>query len=314
MRSIVLGGTGMLGRQVVAEGRRRGHAVLGLSHDQADVTDPERLVGWVRAFSPEAVFNCAAMTAVDACETEEERAFAVNARGAGHAASAAAAGGARLLHVSTDYVFDGRGREPYREDHATEPLSVYGRSKLSGESAVLEYERATVVRTSWLFGPEGSSFVTTMLRLVAAGHDTLRVVDDQVGCPTFTPYLARALWDLAEMGAERGPERGSGTGDAGRAACGVVHYRNREPLSWCGFAREIVASWAPEVEVVPVTTEEFPRPASRPAYSVLDVARFESLAGRPVESWRAGLGLYLDGLRRPSSHRQLAATTRSPTR
>lgn len=290
MRSIVLGGTGMLGRQVVAEGRRRGHAVLGLSHAQADVTDSEALAGWVRAFHPWAVFNCAAMTGVDACETEEDRAFAVNAQGAGHAASAAASAGAHLLHVSTDYVFDGHGREPYREDHATDPLSAYGRSKRAGETEVLGYERATVVRTSWLFGPGGSNFVTTMLRLVAEGKETLRVVDDQVGCPTFTPYLARALWDLAEMGAERAEGRGE--------AYGVVHYRNREAISWCGFAREIVASWAPGVEVVPVTTEEFPRPAPRPAYSVLDVARFESLAGRPVESWRAGLGLYLDGLRR----------------
>jgi dTDP-4-dehydrorhamnose reductase len=288
LRALVLGGTGMLGRQVVVEGRRRGHPVLGLSRAQADVTRPEDLGGWTRTFRPEVVFNCAAMTAVDACEGEEERAFAVNARGAGHAAASAASAGARLLHVSSDYVFDGRGREPYREDHETAPLSAYGRSKLAGEAAVLAHAGSTVVRTSWLFGPGGASFVATMLRLVAAGKVPLRVVDDQVGCPTFTPYLARALWDLAEMGAETGAEAG-----------GVIHYRNREPVSWYGFACEIVSSWvAGGVEVVPVATEEFPRPAPRPAYSVLDVARFESLTGRPVESWRAGLGLFLEGLRR----------------
>lgn len=281
MRALTLGGTGMLGRQVVAEGRRRGHPVLGLSRAQADVTDPERLGEWARTFRPEVVFNCAAMTAVDACEGEEERALAVNGRGAGHAAAAAAAVGARLVHVSTDYVFDGRGSEPYPEEHETAPLSAYGRSKLAGEAAALAHERSIVVRTSWLFGPGGANFVTTMLRLVAEGKVPLRVVDDQVGCPTYTPYLARALWELAEMGAG-----------------GVIHYRNREPVSWHGFACEIVRGWAPEVEVLAVSTEQFPRPAPRPAYSVLDVTRFETLTGRPVESWRAGLGLYLDDLRR----------------
>ena len=290
MRAIVLGGTGMLGRQVVVEGRRRGHAVLGLSHAQADVTEPERLREWTREFQPAAVFNCAAMTAVDACEGDEERATEVNARGAGHAAAAAASAGAHLVHVSTDYVFDGRGREPYAEDHETAPLSAYGRSKLAGEAEALACERATVVRTSWLFGPGGPNFVTTMLRLVHEGRVPLRVVDDQVGCPTFTPYLARALWSLAEMEA-------SAAGRGSLNGLGVVHYRNREPVSWCGFAREIVASWSPGVEVVPVTTGEFPRPAPRPAYSVLDVNRFESLTGRPVESWRAGLGKYIDDLR-----------------
>lgn len=282
MRGVVLGATGMLGRRVVSEGRRRGHAVLGLSRAQADVTDREGLLRWARDYRPEVVVNCAAMTAVDACESEEERAFAVNARGAGNAAAAARAIGARLVHVSTDYVFDGRGGEPYGEDAATGPLSVYGRSKLAGEEEVAAGGggETLVVRTSWLFGPGGGNFVTTMLRLLERGTDPLRVVDDQVGCPTYAPYLARALWELVGIGSE-----------------GLVHYRNREPVSWYGFAREIVASWRPDVGVEPVATEAFPRPAPRPAYSVLAVDRFEALAGRPVESWRAGLGEYLDRLR-----------------
>lgn len=289
MRAVVLGSTGMLGRQVVSEGRRRGHAVLGLSREQADVTDREGLLYWAREYRPELVVNCAAMTAVDDCESEEERAFAVNARGVGNAAAAARAVGARLVHVSTDYVFDGRGGEPYGEDAETAPLSVYGRSKLAGEEEVLGGDggETLVVRTSWLFGPGGTSFVTTMLRLLDGGTDPLRVVDDQVGCPTYAPYLARALWDLVR----------TGTGGAGEGAGGLVHYRNREPVSWYGFAREIVASWRPDVGVEPVATEAFPRPASRPAYSVLAVDRFEAVTGRPVESWRAGLGEYLDRLR-----------------
>lgn len=285
MRALVLGGTGMLGRQVVSEGRRRGHAALGLSRGQADVTDREGLLRWARDFRPEVVVNCAAMTAVDACEEEEERAFAVNARGAGNAAAAARAVGGRLVHVSTDYVFDGRAEEPYGEDAATAPLSVYGRSKLAGEGEVLaggSGDEVAVVRTSWLFGSGGWNFVLTMLRQVALGTDPLRVVDDQVGCPTYTPYLARAIWDLVRIGGD---------------GAGVVHYRNREPVSWYGFAREIVASWRPEVGVEPVATTEFPRPAHRPPWSVLAVDRFEGLVGRPVESWRAGLGEYLDRLR-----------------
>lgn len=288
LRALVLGGAGMLGRQVVAEGRRRGHPALGLSRLQADVTDRERLLDWGRSFRPEVVFNCAAMTAVDACETEEERAFAVNAGGAANAAALARAAGARLVQVSTDYVFDGAAREPYPEDAPTAPASVYGRSKLAGEGEALsEMEPgavALVVRTSWLFGPGGPNFVATMLRLIAGGTDPLRVVDDQVGCPTYTPYLARALWDLAELGPQRG-------------AAGVVHYRNREPISWCGFAREIAASRRPAVAVEPITTAEAGRPAPRPAYSVLAVERFERLTGRAVESWRAGLGRYIDTLR-----------------
>ncbi len=282
MRAVVLGGTGMLGRQVVAEGRRRGHAVLGLSRAQADVTDREALLAWAREFRPQVVVSCAAITVVDDCEGDEERAFAVNARGAANAAAAARAACGRLVHVSTDYVFDGRAEEPYGEDAATAPLSVYGRSKLAGEEEALAEDGNLVVRTSWLFGPGGWNFVLTMLRQVAKGTDPLRVVDDQVGRPTYTPYLARALWDLVRIGPEGG---------------GLVHYANREPVSWYGFAREIVASWRPEVRVEPVATEAFPRPAARPAYSVLAVDRFEALAGRPVESWRAGLGEYLDRLR-----------------
>ncbi|HEX6201276.1 MAG TPA: dTDP-4-dehydrorhamnose reductase [Thermoanaerobaculia bacterium] len=293
MRALVLGGTGMLGRQVVAEGRRRGHAALGLSRAQADVTDRGALLAWAREFRPEVVVNCAAMTAVDDCESQEERAFAVNAAGVANAAAAARAAGGRLVHVSTDYVFDGRAETPYAEDAATAPLSVYGRSKLAGEEEALESSdgEALVVRTSWLFGPGGWNFVLNMLRQLARGTDPLRVVDDQVGRPTYTPYLARSIWDLVALGPARG-------------AAGLVHYGNREPVSWYGFAREIVASWKPAVQVAPVTTDVFPRPATRPAYSVLAVDRFEALTGRPVESWRAGLGRYLDALRREPAFQQ----------
>jgi dTDP-4-dehydrorhamnose reductase len=278
MRCLVFGGTGMLGQAVVAEARSRGWAALGLSHTQADITDRERLLGWADAFRPEVVVNCAAHTRVDACETEMERAFEINDAAVANAAAAAERTGARLVHVSTDYVFDGAGHEPYGEEAPTAPLSVYGRSKLAGEAHALACERGLVVRTSWLFGPGGPNFVGTMVDLIEAGRVPLRVVCDQEGCPTYAPFLARALLDLARLG-----------------VTGIVHYRNREPVSWYAFAVEIARLWPGGsggpgvVEVVPIATVEFPRPAPRPAWSVLDVTRFEECAGRRVEPWECGL-------------------------
>jgi dTDP-4-dehydrorhamnose reductase len=262
----------MLGRAVVAEARSRGWSALGLSRDQADLADRDGLLGWAERFRPDLVVNCAAFTKVDAAETERERAFAVNADGVAHAVALAERTGARLVQVSTDYVFDGRTREPYREDAPTSPLSVYGESKLAGERLALACDRAAVVRTSWLFGPGGPNFVATMVHLIESGRVPLRVVADQEGCPTSTPSLARALLDLAA-----------------REVTGIVHFQNRESVSWYAFAVEIARLWSGAVEVIPVTTAEFPRPAPRPAYSVLDVGRFESIAGRRVETWEEGL-------------------------
>ncbi len=279
-RALVFGGTGMLGRAVARHWRRRGRAVLALSRPQADVVDRARLLEWADRFRPEVVINCAAFTRVDDCESERDLAMEVNGAAVSNVVAAAERAAADLVHVSSDYVFDGRGYgdgdsapRPYPEDAATGPLSVYGASKLAGEAEALGYPRALVVRSSWLFGPGGPDFVATMLRLGRRGQP-LRVVDDQIGCPTYTPFLARAIWDLV----------GAGT-------AGVVHYCNRDPVSWYGFAREILG---PEVEIQPVATAEFPRPAPRPAYSVLAVERFEQVAGRRVEPWIHGLGAYLE--------------------
>lgn len=279
MRALVLGGHGMLGRAVVAEARRRGFAALGLSRGQGDVTDRDRMLYWVDAFRPRLVINCAAFTRVDTCEEQQDRAFEVNGRAVAHVVAAAERADARLLHLSTDYVFGGEASEPYREDAPTDPHSVYGRSKLEGERHALESPRALVVRASWLFGPGGPNFVGTLLRLIREEKTPLRVVDDQTGCPTYTPFLARALWDLASLD-----------------LTGVVHYRNREPVTWFGFAREIARLWDRSVEVRPVTTDEFPRPAPRPGYSVLDVSRFEEAVGREVEPWGWGLVEHLAAL------------------
>jgi dTDP-4-dehydrorhamnose reductase len=283
MRTLVLGGTGMLGRAVVASARRRGWAALGLSRQQADIADEARLDYWMEAFRPEAVINCAAFTRVDDCEKETARATAINGEAVGGVARAAQRLGARLVHVSTDYVFEGLPRAaPYREDDAVGPRSAYGRSKLLGETRALASDRALVVRTSWLFGPYGPNFVDAIVRQIERGTNPLRVVADQVGAPTYTPFLAEALLDLAPL-----------------ADTGIVHYRNREPVSWYSFATEIARLWPGSqgaVTVAPVTTAEFPRPAPRPAFSVLDVARCEALLGRPVESWQWGLVEYLSFL------------------
>ena len=288
MRSLILGGTGMLGRALAEEARNRGQAALALSRTQADIADPVRLRYWMDSFGPDLVVNCAAFTKVDACEGEaREQAFQVNGAAAGNIAEAAEKAGARLIHVSTDYVFDGKGNRPYREDDPTGPLSVYGQSKLEGERRALQHPHALVVRTSWLFGPGGPNFVATMVNFIEQGRLPLRVVSDQEGCPTYTPFLAGAILDLAPLDID-----------------GIVHYRNREPVTWYAFAREIAALWAPparQVEVLPVTTAEFPRPAPRPAYSVLDVQRFEETAGRRVESWVWGLAAYLTRIRQGRS-------------
>lgn len=281
MRTLILGGEGMLGRAVLARARRRGAAALALSRLQADITDSDRLAFWVDSFRPGLIVNCAAFTRVDDCETEADKALAVNGQAVAHVAAAAERAKARLIQVSTDYVFDGQGSVPYEERDVPAPRSVYGRSKLVGEGHALAYHRALVVRVSWLFGPGGDNFVTTMLRLMSEGQKTLRVVDDQVGAPTYTLYLAEALLQLAET-----------------PMAGILHYRNREAVSWYGFAQEIVRQWDPSVRVEPVSTEAFPRPAPRPAYSVLNIETCQQALGRPVEAWSCGLAEYLAGLRR----------------
>lgn len=278
MRALVFGGTGMLGRAVAAEWRRRGNAVLALSRLQADLRDTSRLVEWADSFRPRVIVNCAAFTRVDECETEQETADAVNGTAVRHVVEAARRVGARLVQVSSDYVFAGESSTPYPVGAPTGPISAYGRSKLQGEEEALAYEKSTVLRTSWLFGPKGPNFVATMRRLMLAGEQ-LRVVDDQIGCPTFTPYVARAIADLVEQDLD-----------------GVFHYQNRDAISWHGFACEIARCLRVSQEVRPVSTEAYPLPAPRPAYSVLDVSKFEEAVNRRVEPWICGLCEYLETL------------------
>ncbi len=269
----------MLGRAVAAEWRRHGQAVLALSSGQADIRDRDRLIAHADFFRPQLIVNCAAFTRVDDCESQRDHALEVNGSAVANVVAAAESVDAALIHVSTDYVFDGEAEGAYTEDAPTGPSSAYGESKLRGELEASRYERALVLRASWLFGPGGPNFVATIRRLLLEGQVPLRVVADQIGCPTYTPFLARAIRELADLGQR-----------------GVLHYRNRGSVSWHGFATEIAKIVAAGAEVVPVSTAEFPRPAPRPANSVLDVTRFEAAAGRRVEPWVAGLVSYLETL------------------
>ncbi|MEO8276535.1 MAG: dTDP-4-dehydrorhamnose reductase [Thermoanaerobaculia bacterium] len=279
MRTLVFGGTGIVGRALVQEGRSRGWPVLGVSHGQGDISDPVRVADLCRSFQPQLIVNCAAFTKVDLCEAEPKRAMEINGAAVSVLLSAAASCGARLIHLSTDYVFDGTGGKPYSEAHPTAPRSVYGASKLRGEEIALSASNALVVRTSWVFGAGGANFVDTIASRMRGGQRSFRVVDDQVGAPTFAPFLARAVSDLGEWG-----------------TAGLVHFQNRPVVSWFEFALAIARELAREVgeiEIVPIPTAEALRPAPRPAYSVLAVEHFEQLAGRAVEPWQEGLAQYL---------------------
>jgi len=278
VRLLVFGAGGMLGRALVAEAKAREWVVYGATHAEVDVADGDAVRAAVGAFAPELVVNAAALTQVDRCESEREQAFRVNAEGAGTIASACAAAGARLIQVSTDYVFDGTARAPIPETAEPGPLSVYGASKLEGERRAAGSGAAVLlVRTSGVFGRGGANFVDTVTRRLRAG-DELRVVDDQLTAPTYAPFLARAIADLGESG-----------------ATGIVHYRNREPLSWFELARAVADELGSAGVVEPTGSAEVARPARRPAYSVLAVDRFESIVGRPVELWRDGVRAHLAG-------------------
>ena len=282
MRALVFGGTGMLGQAITHHWRTRGATVLALGRAQADITDASTVQQWVEDFRPEAVINCAAYTRVDDCETNENLATRINGEAVGNLVRAAESIGAHLVHISSDYVFAGDASSPILETAPTGPKSAYGRGKLMGEALALGYDRALVVRASWLFGPGGPNFAATIRRLLRAGKTPLKVVDDQMGRPTYTPFVAQALWALLEM-----------------KATGVFHYGNRDAVSWHGFAREIARIVAPTAEVLPVPSSEFPRPAPRPAYSVLDVTKFETDTGHVVEPWICGLTAYLETLEVP---------------
>jgi dTDP-4-dehydrorhamnose reductase len=273
---MVTGARGMLGQAVMPALAAAGHEALGLDLPELDVTRPEVVRAAVRDLRPDWVIHLAALARVDDCETLRDEAFRVNGEGSRHVARAAAEAGAALTAISTDYVFDGTATRPYRESDPARPQSVYGASKWAGEQAVREaHPRAAVVRTSWLFGPGGTNFVDTILARARSGA-ALRVVDDQRGSPTFTHDLARGLLRLAERG-----------------ATGTFHCTNTGDCTWHELAAYAVARAGLEVTVERTDTASFPRPARRPAYSVLGNEAFERTTGWRMPPWRDAVDRHL---------------------
>ncbi|MEV4445140.1 MULTISPECIES: dTDP-4-dehydrorhamnose reductase [Streptomyces] len=271
---LVTGAHGLLGRDVVAELAADPDAtVTGLSRDQLDITDPAAVCAAVTGHR--VVVNCAAWTDVDGAERSETAATTVNGAGVRHLARACADSGALLLHISTDYVFPGDVRRPYPEDAPTGPANAYGRSKLAGERAVVELLPSTgyIVRTAWLYGAYGPNFVATMLEL-AVRHETLDVVADQHGQPTWSRALARQLGALGCAAL------------AGRAPAGIYHGTAAGHTTWCGLARETFRlSGLDPQRIRPIGSEKFPRPAARPAFGVLGHGNWLRAGLVPLPRW-----------------------------
>jgi len=278
VKVLITGASGQVGRILCREAPS-GVTVVGYSHKDLDVTDANAVDAHVREQAPDIIINAAAYTAVDRAETEVDLAHNINAKGPRYLASAAHAIGARLIQISTDFVFDGTSSVPYRTDAATHPLSTYGKSKLAGEHAVLEIlpARSVVLRTAWVYAAEGNNFVRTMLRVMKASG-SVRVVADQVGTPTAARSLARTLWWIA--------------GES--QLTGVHHWTDAGVASWYDFAVAIAEEGAQlglvtdAVTVTPIATHQYPTPARRPSYSVLDKQTLTALGVAPLH-WRKSL-------------------------
>jgi dTDP-4-dehydrorhamnose reductase len=266
---LVTGAGGMLGTDLV---QRLGGEAVALTRSELDLCDPAAVHEAVRRHRPAVVVNCAAWTAVDDAEADEDAALAVNGTAVKILADACGETGATLVQISTDYVFDGRGDHPYSEDAPTSPINAYGRTKLAGEHAVAD-ANGYVVRTAWLYGARGGSFARTMARL-AAERDTVSVVDDQIGQPTWTGDLADHVIALVRSDAPPG----------------VYHGTNAGTTTWYGFAREIFVLLGLDPDRVrPATSAEFSRPAPRPAYSVLGHDGWAKAGLPPMRDWRDAL-------------------------
>jgi len=273
---LITGAGGMVGTDVRDALLSRAEDVVALTKAELDISDSRCVNESFLEHRPSIVVNCAAYTKVDQAEQEESAANAINGSSVELVAHAANEVGALLVQISTDFVFDGRKPEPYEVTDTTAPLSAYGRSKLLGEVAASHAAKQLIVRTSWLFGVHGGNFVEAIRGQIRKGTNPLRVVNDQRGRPTYTPHLANAIIRLAMQDAQ-----------------GVVHYADEDECTWFDFAQAIAEETHADVTVKPVTSDQFVRPARRPAYSVLSTERYERITGMRPESWRTGLREYL---------------------
>lgn len=279
---LIVGAGGQLGRALLEHAPARIRAV-GLDRNSLDITDAAAVGAAVEAIAPDIIINAAAYTAVDRAESEQDLAFAINAAAPGHLAQAAARRSCRMVHVSTDFVFDGTASSPIAPDAPMAPINIYGASKAAGEAAVRDaMPDALILRTAWVYSARANNFVATMLRL-AASQDQLRVVADQIGTPTHVDGLARMIWQLADLGAS-----------------GTHHHTDAGTASWYDFAHAIVEQACRlgllpvAVPVIPLATAQFPTPARRPAYSVLDKRSTWDLVGQPARHWQEELDIMLN--------------------
>ncbi|QWV94321.1 dTDP-4-dehydrorhamnose reductase [Geomonas oryzisoli] len=270
---LVVGSKGMLGQELMA---LYGDAARGVDVDEIDITDLESVQRVLLTLKPSVVINAAAYTDVDGCQSNSEQAMMVNSEGAGFLAMITKEIGAKLVQVSTDYIFDGQKGSPYVEDDLAGPLSVYGESKLGGEMNTWFNPDHLIVRTQWLYGHNGKNFVETMLKLGAEKKE-LTVVDDQIGSPTWTRDLALAIKALLDKGCQ-----------------GTYHAANSGFVSWNGFAKEIFRLAGLDVAVLPMTTEQLNRPAPRPLYSTLDCGKLQRDTGFVPQPWQEALKRYLE--------------------
>ena len=276
MKALVTGAGGMLGSDIVL----LLPGAVALSHKDLDITDKSAVFEAVSGSGADVLINCAAYTAVDRAESEEEKAFALNAKAVSHLAQACSHAGMKLAHVSTDYVFDGEKSDPYKEDDSISPASVYGNSKALGENeAFANCPDALVIRTSWLYGHNGPNFVKTIINK-GTELKKLNVVDDQFGAPTFTYDLAKGIVNLLSHNAS-----------------GLVNVTNSGSCSWYEFAKKVVElARLDQVEIAPIDTSGYPTPAKRPKNSRLDTSRYQQITGDSIRQWDTALAEYIGEL------------------
>ncbi len=275
MKVLVTGVKGQLGHDVVMELEKRGHRAIGVDVEEMDITDAEMVRQVMEETAPDAVIHCAAYTAVDAAEDNVSLCRRINAEGTANIARACRDLDCKMMYISTDYVFNGRGERPWEPDDEREPLNVYGQTKYEGELSVEMLEKYFIVRIAWVFGVNGKNFIKTMLNL-GKTRDHLTVVDDQIGSPTYTWDLARLLADMIE------------TDRYGR-----YHATNEGLCSWYEFACEIFRQAGMPVEVEPVSSSQYPAKAVRPSNSRMDKSKLDQMGFRRLPSWQDALGRYL---------------------
>jgi dTDP-4-dehydrorhamnose reductase len=276
MKVVVTGAKGQLGTDLVHLLADKGYEVYGYGREELDITNFDQVKQVISEVNPDVVIHAAAYTKVDLAESEPDQAFLINTYGTRNVTVASEAVGAKFVYISTDYVFDGTANAPYNEFAPTNPLSVYGKSKLAGEQFVRDLQsKFFIVRTSWVYGRHGNNFVKTMLQL-AQERGELMVVHDQIGCPTYTVDLANCILELIQT-----------------EKYGVYHVSNSGHCSWYEFAKAIFEEAGLEVNVNPCTTKDFPRPAPRPAYSVLEHMSLRVNGFKEMPNWRESLKSFL---------------------